>query len=254
MKYITTTTFLVASVAFLALAPQPSFARNTQPAVPIRSAAPAAAETAEAPPAPASTAEADDLPEDILVLAMRERQAAEAERKAIFDRWRSGDEMAPDFVTYDLDGQEIKVSDYRGKVVILDFWASWCEPCKTAMPHVQQLASQYRDQGVVVLAAGTSDARADFEKFVTKNKEQFPDIIWTHDMAERSDERASRAIYGVQGIPAQFVINRTGKIVDVVVGYRKGEVILDGALAKAGIDVDAQTVEQAEADLAKRGS
>jgi thiol-disulfide isomerase/thioredoxin len=197
--------------------------------------------------------DAEDLPGDVRKM-MAARAEMEARRQAFFDRWRDSGEMAPDFATYDLAGSEVKLSDYRGKVVVLDFWASWCGPCKAAFPHVQDLASQYKKQGVVVLAAGTSDARADFEKFVRENQDKYPDMIWTHDKAERGDDRASKALYDVMGIPTQFVIDREGKVVDVVVGYSKGEVILDAALAKAGIEVPAEILAQGEADLKKRGS
>jgi thiol-disulfide isomerase/thioredoxin len=195
---------------------------------------------------------AEDLPEDV-----RKTLAVHAERErmeqAFNDRWQSGREMAPDFTAYDMAGEAVRISDYRGNVVILDFWASWCGPCKAAMPHVQQLATDYADQGVVVLASGTNDEREDFEKFVTEHKEKYPDIIWMHDMAERGNERASKALYGVIGIPTQFVIDPGGKVVEVVVGYSEGDVRLDAALARAGVRVDPEVLAKAETDRKKQG-
>jgi hypothetical protein len=76
--------------------------------------------------------------------------------------------------------------------------------------------------------------------------------VFAFDPLERSPERASRKLYGVSGIPQQFVIGRDGKIASAVTGYMKGEVLLDAALVAAGIDVPAEVVEQAAKDQVKR--
>ncbi len=159
---------------------------------------------------------------------------------------------APDFTTYDLAGKPVKLSDYRGKVVVLDFWAPWCGPCIASMPHTQEVARTYKDQGVVVLGSCTSDTRANFEKWVKANQDKYPDFIFSHDKAERGNDRASAKLYGVGGIPQQFIIGRDGKIAATVTGYLAGEVILDAALAKAGIKVDPAILAKAEVDLKKR--
>ena len=159
---------------------------------------------------------------------------------------------APDFVMQDLAGKDVKLSDFAGKVVVLDFWATWCGPCKAALPHVQEVAAKYQDQGVVVIASCTSDARADFESFVRVNGPKYGTVLFAHDQAEKSPERASRKLYGVGGIPQQFVIGRDGVIASTVDGYTQGEVLLDAALAKAGIKVDAAILEQAVKDQQKR--
>ena len=159
---------------------------------------------------------------------------------------------APDFVMQDLAGKAIKLADFAGKVVVLDFWATWCGPCKAALPHVQEVAAKYRDQGVVVIASCTSDERAAFESFVRVQGPQYPDLLFAHDAAEKSPERASHALYGVRGIPQQFVIGRDGVIASMVDGYTAGEVLLDAALAKAGVQVDAATLLKAGEDQKKR--
>ncbi len=160
--------------------------------------------------------------------------------------------QAPDFETTTLEGKPVRISDFKGKVVILDFWATWCGPCMAAMPHTQEVAAKYKDQGVVVLGSCTADGRAQFERWVRANQDKYPDILWSHDKEERGPKRASHDLYGVSGIPTQFIIDREGRIVDIVIGYRNGETILDAALAKAGVKVDPSLIEKAAADLRTR--
>jgi thiol-disulfide isomerase/thioredoxin len=146
--------------------------------------------------------------------------------------------LAPDFVSKDLAGKDVRISDAHGKIVVLDFWATWCGPCKASLPHTAEVAKRFKDQGVVVLANCTSDTRAHFDEFMQANREKYPDIRFLCDPHDRGsanyDERASRKLYGVQGIPTQFVIGRDGKIAAVIVGYGDGDHQLEDALVKLG--------------------
>jgi len=149
---------------------------------------------------------------------------------------------APDFVSRNLEGKEIKLSDYRGKVVVLDFWATWCGPCRRSLPHTQEVAHKTKDRGVVALAVCTSDTRAKFDEFVKANQATYPDIVFTCDPNVRGSatyaDRASSKLYFVSGIPTQFVIGKDGKIVGSLVGYRDGDTRLESTLAKAGVKMD----------------
>jgi thiol-disulfide isomerase/thioredoxin len=160
--------------------------------------------------------------------------------------------VAPDFVMKTLAGADVRLSDFKDKVVVLDFWATWCGPCLASFPHTQALAAKYKDQGVVVLASGTSDTAAKFRDWIPANQPKYPDLVFAWDPNERGsatyDERASSKLYGVTGIPTQFVVGRDGRIAGVIVGNGgPTDPRTEAALARAGIKVDAAIVAQADA-------
>jgi thiol-disulfide isomerase/thioredoxin len=166
--------------------------------------------------------------------------------------------MAPDFVSHDLAGQTVRVADYRGQVLVLDFWATWCAPCLASMPHTQEIAAKYADQGVAVLAVCTGDKRRKFEDWVKLKAKSYPNLRFTSDPYEQGTplegNRASVALYRVPALPAQFVIGRDGRIVAAIEGYVPGDGRLEAALAKAGIRVGAEAAAQAAATEAKLAS
>lgn len=163
--------------------------------------------------------------------------------------------MAPDFDSMDLAGKSVHLADFKDNVVVLDFWATWCGPCLASLPHTQDVAKSYKNQGVVVLAVCTSDTRAKFETWVNANQAKYPDVVFTCDPNERDsatfNERASSKFYGVSGIPTQFVIGRDGKVAAVLVGASKEDVRLEAGLARVGIEVDATIAKQGEEQFKK---
>jgi peroxiredoxin len=161
---------------------------------------------------------------------------------------------APEFELKDADGKTVRLSDYKGKVVLLDFWATWCGPCQASLPHTQEVTVRYKDQGVVTLGCCTLDTRVAFEKWMRLNQQKYPDIIWGHDAAEKGLDAISSKLYGVSGIPKQFLIDPRGKVVGTVTGYLKGENILEAALAMAGVNVDPVLVAKGEQDLKNRAN
>ena len=135
---------------------------------------------------------------------------------------------APSFPMVDVDGKSVDLANYRGKVVILDFWATWCGPCKASFPHTQEVAAKYADQDVVVLASCTNDEQGKFQAWVKENQATFPAIHFGFDPKGKAQDRASLALYGVMMIPIQFIIGKDGKVAALNSGYMEGEVLQIG--------------------------
>lgn len=117
---------------------------------------------------------------------------------------------APDFNLVNLDGQEVQLSDFRGHPVVVNFWASWCPPCRAEMPAFQQIFSEYKDQGFVFLAINSQESRANAFDFTQSRALTFPILL------DEDGEVSNR--YRVMSLPSTFFINRDGLISDVVYG------------------------------------
>ena len=123
---------------------------------------------------------------------------------------------APDFSLERLDGSgELQLSSLRGKVVILNFWASWCTPCKEEAPFLEELWRDNRDRGLVVVGLDAKDFRADARRFVERFGLSFPTVF----------DGPGKLVgpYGVTGFPETFVIDRNGRVVAAFVGAVNGE-------------------------------
>jgi len=118
---------------------------------------------------------------------------------------------APDFVLPSLDGRKVKLSDFRGKAVLLNFWATWCPPCKVEMPWFEDLQKQYAQDGLVVLGVAMDDTEpATIAKFASDLGVNYEVLLGTDKV---SDD------YGdVQYLPTTFYIGRDGTIVDKMTG------------------------------------
>ncbi len=124
--------------------------------------------------------------------------------------------QAPDFSLQDRQGQTHTLADYKGKVVIFNFWATWCAPCVKEMPSMQRAWEQTRDQGVVLLAINWGDDAEAVDVFFEKRMKtpvDFPVLL--------GGDRAMTSAWGVRGLPTTFVINPEGAIVFEVVGERE---------------------------------
>jgi len=122
-------------------------------------------------------------------------------------------EEAQDFTLPTLDGEAVSLSDYRGSVVALNFWASWCPPCKAEMPALQQAYDQHKEEGLVVLGVNTTyiDDRLAAEEFVAELGLTFPILL-------DEDGRVSDILYFVRNLPTSVWIDREGVIRHVQFG------------------------------------
>jgi len=120
--------------------------------------------------------------------------------------------QAPDFKLKTLDGKEVSLSDYRGKVVLINFWATWCPPCREEMPLFERVYKKYRDKGFEILAISTDTSTEPVKKFVKEYKLSFLILMDADNVS---------GLYGIQGLPTSFLIDREGKIVKVRLGKYK---------------------------------
>jgi len=115
--------------------------------------------------------------------------------------------MAPDFTVNILAGGQASLSDYRGKVVILDFWASWSAPCKSAMPVLNRLANRYKDRGLVLIELSVDRNPGEARRFLADNGYTDLVALWESPAAAPT---AAHTLYRISGVPHTFVIDRDG--------------------------------------------
>jgi peroxiredoxin len=133
------------------------------------------------------------------------------------------DREAPDFTLLDLDGHSFNLSSVRGQVVLLDFWATWCGPCREEMPVVETIRADYAAKGVEVW--GVSDQPpSTVKEWLTRNQRKLPTLI--------DGDRTASSLYQIEGIPTLIVINRAGKVASYYFG-REPEQILRSAIETA---------------------
>jgi peroxiredoxin len=132
--------------------------------------------------------------------------------------------LAPDFAITEVDNSTRKLSDYRGKTVVLNFWASWCGPCKLEVPELEALHKEYKDQDVVVLAVGWRDIPTELSKFASAKGMTFKVLADPTEVVGNQ--------YGLTGVPTTFFIDKNGVIREMQIGAMN-KAMMVSKLAKA---------------------
>jgi cytochrome c biogenesis protein CcmG/thiol:disulfide interchange protein DsbE len=118
---------------------------------------------------------------------------------------------APDFTLKSFDGKTVKLSDYKGKVIIIDFWATWCPPCRKGIPDLISIQNDYKNDVVIIgISLDGEKTLKDVPGFVKSYAINYP-IVY-------GDDKVVAAYGGIEGIPTAFVVDKKGNIVDKHVG------------------------------------
>jgi peroxiredoxin len=122
--------------------------------------------------------------------------------------------IAPDFTLRTMSGPNLRLQEQRGQVVLVNFWATWCGPCRQEMPHLNRLYDKYRTSGFQLLGVNIDDDARAATELATRLGVKFPVLLDT-------DKKASR-LYDMSAMPATVVIDRDGRVRYIHRGYRDG--------------------------------
>lgn len=115
---------------------------------------------------------------------------------------------APDFTMNDTEGKPVQLSSFKGKIVLVDFWASWCRPCRQENPNVVRLYQQYHPKGFEILGVSLDRSKDDWLKAIKDDN-----LTWTHVSDLQYWQNAAARLYGVNSIPQSFLLDKDGKII-----------------------------------------
>jgi thiol-disulfide isomerase/thioredoxin len=135
--------------------------------------------------------------------------------------------MAPPFAVTTTDGQKISFDDLQGKVVLLDFWATWCGPCREALPHLKNVAKKFQGEPLVILSVSLDSDELKWKDFITQNEMNWPQY------RDGGFEGSVAKLFGVRAIPHTFTIDADGVLQDEHIGDASIEGKLKKLLARA---------------------
>jgi peroxiredoxin len=124
-------------------------------------------------------------------------------------------DVAPDFVLKSIDGKNLRLNEYRGQVVLINFWASWCGPCRQEMPLLQQIDKRYRDAGFTVLGVNVEGKEGPAKEVAGKAGVSFPVLV--------DDGQKVSGMYKLESMPSSVIVDRDGVIRYIHAGYKPGD-------------------------------
>ena len=153
----------------------------------------------------------------ILILLISFSFTAEGGEDDFFSKMRinpiKGNKKAPDFFLTDLNGKEVEIKQFKGKVIFLNFWATWCGPCKEEMPSLEVLHRQFKEKNFVLLTISVDyEGIKPVQELINKHQYTFPVLL--DPKGETLD------LFEVKGIPTTFLIDKKGKMVGKAIGPR----------------------------------
>jgi thiol-disulfide isomerase/thioredoxin len=120
-------------------------------------------------------------------------------------------ERIPSFIIKDISGREISPATLRGKVVLLDFWATWCPPCRKEIPHFNQLYAKYRDQGLMIVGLALDENAADVTAFSRQLAIEYPLALASKEVQQQFG--------GIEVYPTAFLVDREGAVIKKYLGF-----------------------------------
>lgn len=120
-------------------------------------------------------------------------------------------ERLPSFSVTDLSGQEISPATFKGKVALIDFWATWCPPCRKEIPHFNKLYAEYRERGLIVIGLALDDKAAEVRKFMRQMPIAYPVALASSELQQQFG--------GIEVYPTAFLFDREGRVIKKYLGY-----------------------------------
>src|SRR5579863_10505451 len=169
------------------------------------------------------------------IYALRRARAGEAgdaagDAKVI--RFAKNPEPAPPFLLHDISGKIVSTADFKGKVVILNFWTTWCPPCREEIPELVQLQAKYKDKLLIIGASEDDDGPQKVQQFAQQHGMNYPIVMATRELIENYG--------GVPALPTSFIIDQQGRVMMKHTGLYEYEVYEREVRALAGLQVDAR--------------